>query len=106
MIPRNMYAYGADWTGVDISDNQISYAKQLSQEAGMDIHYYVSAAEAIDFPDGKFDVFSKIAFCVELQRYHYERGNPESKEVRLFPARCNIKLPAPLRNGIRLADMT
>lgn len=31
-----------------------------------------------------FGIFSKIASCVELQRYHYERGNPESKEVRLI----------------------
>lgn len=56
VIPRNMYGYGANWTGVDISENQISYAKQLSQEAGMDIRYHVSAAEDIDFPDGSFDV--------------------------------------------------
>lgn len=55
VIPRNMYAYGADWTGIDISENQISYAKQLSREAEMDIHYHVSAAEDIDFPDGSFD---------------------------------------------------
>lgn len=55
VIPRNMYGYGADWTGIDISENQISYAKQLSREAGMDIRYHVSAAEDIDFPDGSFD---------------------------------------------------
>lgn len=56
VIPRNMYAYGADWTGADISENQIKYAKQLSQEAGMDISYFVSAAEDIDFPNESFDV--------------------------------------------------
>lgn len=56
VIPRNMYAYGADWTGADISDNQIAYAKQLSQEAGMNIQFLVSAAEEIDFPDESFDV--------------------------------------------------
>ncbi len=55
VIPRNMYGYGADWTGVDISENQISYAKQLSQQAGMNIRYLVSAAEDIDFPDESFD---------------------------------------------------
>ncbi len=56
VIPRNMYAYGADWTGADISENQIKYAKQLSREAGMDISYFVSAAEDIDFPNESFDV--------------------------------------------------
>ncbi len=24
VIPRNMYGYGADWTGVDLSENQIA----------------------------------------------------------------------------------
>lgn len=56
VIPRNMYGYGADWTGIDISENQISYAKKLSQEAEMDINYFVSAAENIDFSDRSFDV--------------------------------------------------
>lgn len=56
VIPRNMYGYGADWTGVDISENQILYAKQISQEMGMKIQYHVSAAEDINFPDGSFDV--------------------------------------------------
>lgn len=56
VIPRNMYHYGAKWTGVDISENQIAHAAQLSKEAEMDINYYVSAAEDIDFPDEQFDV--------------------------------------------------
>ena len=56
VIPRNMYGYGADWTGVDLSENQIAYAKQLSQEAGMNIRYLVSAAEDINFSEESFDV--------------------------------------------------
>lgn len=56
VLPRNMYSYGADWTGTDISENQIRYARQLSQEAGMDIRFMVSAAEDIDFPDESLDV--------------------------------------------------
>lgn len=31
-----MYKYGADWTGTDISENQIIEAKQLAKEAGME----------------------------------------------------------------------
>lgn len=56
VIPRNMYGYSAVWTGADISENQIAFAKQLSQDAGMNIKYLVSAAEDIDFPDESFDV--------------------------------------------------
>lgn len=58
VIPRNMYVYGADWTGADISENQIAYAKRLSQEAGMNIRFLISAAENIDFPDGSFDLIT------------------------------------------------
>lgn len=56
VIPRNMYGYGGDWTGIDISENQIAYAKQLSQDAGMNIRYDVSSAEDIDYPDESFEV--------------------------------------------------
>lgn len=28
VLPRNMYRYGAKWTGTDISDNQIIQAKK------------------------------------------------------------------------------
>ncbi len=58
VLPRNMYDYGAKWTGTDISENQITYAKRLSMEAGMDISYCVSSAESIDFPDKSFDVIT------------------------------------------------
>lgn len=54
VIPRNMYKYGAKFTGADISENQIKYAKQLSK--GLDIEYIVSSAENLDFPDNSFDV--------------------------------------------------
>lgn len=54
--PRNLYRYGAKWTGTDISENQIAQAKKLSQ--GMRIDYYVKSAEEIDFPDHSFDVIT------------------------------------------------
>ncbi len=49
VLPRNMYRYGARWTGTDISVNQIEQAKILSR--GMDIEYSPLATENIDFPD-------------------------------------------------------
>ncbi|MBD5157863.1 MAG: class I SAM-dependent methyltransferase [Butyrivibrio sp.] len=55
VLPRNMYRYGAKWIGVDISANQIEYARKLSADAGMDIEYAVSSAEDIDFPAETFD---------------------------------------------------
>lgn len=43
VLPRNMYSFGAKWTGTDISPEQIEQAKKLSQ--GMDIGYYAMPAE-------------------------------------------------------------
>ena len=56
VLPRNMYKYGARWTGTDISENQIEQAKRLSRE--MDIDYYALSAEDTDFPDNSFDVIT------------------------------------------------
>jgi len=56
VLPRNLYKYGAEFTGADISENQIEQARRLSKEAGMDISYVVSPAETLDFPGHSFDV--------------------------------------------------
>ena len=56
VLPRNMYRFGAEWTGTDISDNQIKYARSLTENAGMKIDYVVSSAENLDFSAGTFDV--------------------------------------------------
>ena len=39
VLPRYLYPYGAEFTGMDISENQIKTAEKLSEEAGMDIRY-------------------------------------------------------------------
>jgi len=56
VLPRNLYTYGAEFVGLDISENQIEQARLLSDEAGMDIDYVVASAEDFDFPDNSFDV--------------------------------------------------
>ena len=56
VLPRNMYRFGGQWIGTDISENQIQYAKELSRKTGMEIEYQVSASEALDFPAESFDV--------------------------------------------------
>lgn len=58
VLPRNMYQYGADWIGVDISENQIEQAKYLSEKKGMKIAYVVSPIEELEFPDNSFDVIT------------------------------------------------
>lgn len=72
VIPRNMYRYGAKWTGTDISENQIKQAKILSKD--MDISYYVSSAEDLDFPDHSFDV---ITACQCFWYFKHEQIMPK-----------------------------
>ncbi|MGN0529431.1 MAG: class I SAM-dependent methyltransferase [Eubacterium sp.] len=56
VLPRNLAKHGAKFTAVDISENQIKYAKELSR--GTDIKYIVSSAEDLDFSDNSFDVIT------------------------------------------------
>ena len=55
VIPRNMYHYGAKFTGADISENQIAQAKLLAENADMDIRFICCPTEKLDFPDESFD---------------------------------------------------
>ena len=55
VLPRNLYRFGADFVGADISENQILEAKRLSREAEMNITYIVASAESVDFPPSTFD---------------------------------------------------
>lgn len=71
VLPRNLYRYGAKWTGTDISKNQINQAKILSQ--GMDIDYFAMPAENIEFPKNSFDV---ITACQCFWYFHHEQMMP------------------------------
>ncbi len=56
VLPRNMYHFGADWTGTDISANQIEQAIQLAQAENKNIKFLACPAEEIDFPENSFDI--------------------------------------------------
>jgi SAM-dependent methyltransferase len=58
VLPRNLYRFGAQFTGADISANQIAEARRLSQEADLSIDYVVASAETIEFPPSSFDVIT------------------------------------------------
>ena len=71
VMPRNMYCYGAKWTGTDISPNQIAQAKVLSE--GMDIEYYALPTEELNFSEGSFDV---ITACQCFFYFDHEKVAP------------------------------
>ena len=58
VLPRNMYRYGANWTGTDISPEQIEQAKRLSEDADMKIDFQTVPTEEIDFPKESYDVIT------------------------------------------------
>ncbi len=84
VLPRNMYKYGAHFTGADISDNQIAYAKILSEQSGMDIDYIVNSAENLSFPEKSFDTvtacqcfmyFDKGVLLPKIHRWLKDNGH-------------------------------
>ena len=58
VLPRNMYRYGAHWTGTDISPEQIEAARRLAEAGNMKIDFMAIPAEQIDFPKESFDVIT------------------------------------------------
>lgn len=85
VLPRNMYRYGAEWIGADISENQIVQAKKLSDQSNMRIQYQVVATEDIDFPDHTFDV---ITACQCFWYFDHERIMPKLSRM----LKCNGRL--------------
>ena len=78
VIPRNMYKYGARWTGTDISPEQIEQAKRLADEGGMKIDFLAVPTEKLDFPKESFDV---ITACQCFWYFDHERVMPKLADL-------------------------
>ena len=78
VLPRNLYRYGADWTGTDISPEQIEQARFLADATGMKIDFQAVSAEEIDFPAGTFDV---ITACQCFWYFNHELVMPKLAEL-------------------------
>ncbi len=78
VLPRNMYRYGAEWIGTDISPEQIEAAKQLAKLGNMDIVFMAVPTEQIDFPKASFDV---ITACQCFWYFDHERVMPKLAEL-------------------------
>ena len=88
-MPRNLYKYGAKWTGIDISGKQIEQAKLLSN--GMNIDYYTMPTEKINFPDNAFDIITACQ-CFwyfdheQIATKLYNMLNPDGRILVLYMA--------------------
>lgn len=78
VLPRNMYSYGAEWTGTDISENQISEARRMAEECGMNIDFRAVSTENIDFPDETFDV---VTACQCIWYFDQKKLGPQLKRI-------------------------
>ena len=78
VLPRNMYRYGAKWTGTDISPEQIEQAKRLAEAENMDIDFLAVSAENMDFQKESFDV---ITACQCFWYFDHARVMPKLAEL-------------------------
>lgn len=78
VLPRNMYRYGASWTGTDISPEQIEQARLLADTENMQIDFIPVPAEEIDFPKESFDV---ITACQCFWYFDHENVVPKLAEL-------------------------
>ena len=77
VLPRNLYRFGAKWTGADISPEQIREAERLAEAGHMDISFMAVPAEQIDFPPESFDV---ITACQCFWYFDHARLMPRLKK--------------------------
>lgn len=73
VLPRNLYSYGAEFTGIDIAENQIVYARKLAEEQGMNIAFSCTPAEECNFAEGTFDV---VTACQCFFYFNHENLAP------------------------------
>ena len=78
VLPRNMYRFGAEWTGTDISPEQIAEARRMAADSGMNIDFQAVSAEQIEFPPASFDV---ITACQCFWYFDHVRVVPHLAEL-------------------------
>ena len=76
VFPRAMYKYGAKFTGVDISEEQIEYAKKLSEN--MDIIYKACSAESTGLNSNEYDIITAVQCHIYFDK---DKIKPEIKRV-------------------------
>lgn len=103
VLPRNMYQYGAKWTGTDISPEQIEQAKLLSEAENKNIEYLAVSTENIDLPKESFDV---ITACQCFWYFDHERVMPKLAELLKPEGKLVILYMAWLPYEDRIAGMS
>ena len=103
VLPRNMYRFGARWTGTDISPEQIGQAKALSAAADMDIDYTAVSAEELDYPPETFDV---ITACQCFWYFDHQKVAPVLSNLLKKDGKLVILYMAWLPYEDKIAEMS
>jgi SAM-dependent methyltransferase len=84
VLARAFAKRGALVTGVDIAANQIAAAQALAAQEGLNVTFQVRPAEALDFPEGSFEVIS-----AGQSWWYFDKSVMIPKVLRLLtPAGC------------------
>ena len=78
VLPRGMYKYGADFVGIDISENQTEQARRIAKEQDQDIEFICMPAEKLKFKD---DTFDAATACQCFWYFDHEAAAPELYRV-------------------------
>lgn len=78
VLPRSLYGCGARFTGIDIAQNQIAYARELAEQAHMVIDFQCVAAEDSGFAAESFDT---VTACQCFGYFDHGRLAPRIHEL-------------------------
>jgi ubiquinone/menaquinone biosynthesis C-methylase UbiE len=101
VFPRAMYKYGAKFTGIDISEEQIEFAKKLSEN--MDIMYKTCPAESTVLNSNEYDIITAIQCFIYFDK---EKIVPEIKRLLKKDGKMVIVWMAWLPNECKIAEET
>ena len=101
VFPRAMYKYGAKFTGIDISEEQIKYAKKLSEN--MEIVYKTCSAESTELKSNEFDIITAIQCFIYFDK---EKIKPEIKRLLKKDGKMVIIWMVWLPNECKIAEET
>lgn len=80
VLPQNLYNEKASITAVDITEEQINYARLIAKKNNWNINYLVSPAESTNLSDNSFDTIT-AAECVPAEerlhqwiKKHFQNG--------------------------------
>lgn len=103
VLPINLYQYGANFTAVDSSKNQIEQAKILTKQANMNIEFICCSAENIEFSENTFDV---VTACQCFFYFNHEILAPKLYNILKKNGKLLILYMAWLPNEDKIANMS